>query len=232
MRKKDTSLILLKLLQEYYDRGKDIYTIKKNGVISFIDKDKTSDCHFTILKEDFVNNNHVVRVSFKPSSMINVNKEERTINVADLKKYLEEWMTWMSLYNEMKFVEDIEDPIVEFFAEEYYSSFEIIDVDERPYSIKDIGTIENVLIQLEERVQSHKQECIEQSSLEIVEEIEERIQDIRGVLYNSSKKYIAKKVSRLFGFIFKEGGTLLRESIKTIVTEVVKIGVKEVLKIE
>lgn len=232
MKKKDTSLALLKILQEYYDRGKEIYTIKKIGIISFIDKDKTSDCHFTILVEDFVNNNHVVRISFKPSSMININKEERTIKVTDIKKYLEEWMIWMSLYNQMKFIDDIEDPIVEAFAEEYYESFEIIDADEKPYSIKEINHIETVLIQLEERVQSNKQECIAQSSLEVVEEIEGRIQEIKELLYNSTKKTIAKKVSRLFGFIFKEGGVLLRESIKTIVTEVVKIGIKEVLKME
>lgn len=231
MKKKDTSLVLLKILQEYYDRGKEIYTVQKGGLISFIDKDRTSDFHFVILNEKLENSYHVVRASIKPSSMSNVKEVEQNIKVSELKKHIEEWMIRMSLYNQMRHVDDIEDPIVEAFAEEYYDSFEIIDddADVKPYSIKQIEHIESVLLQLEQKIQDEKPKYTDQSSPEVIEEIENRIQDIRESLYISTKKIIAKKISRLYGFIIKKGGPLLRTVIKEVGIEIIKSEVKKQL---
>ncbi|KZE74351.1 hypothetical protein AV926_17660 [Myroides marinus] len=234
MKKKETSLLLLQVLQEYYNKGKEIYTMQKGGIISFVDKDKKSDFHFIINSENCTGNNHIVNVNIKPSSMVKVFESEYNMHVKDLKKYLDEWISWITLYNQMKHVEDIEDPIVEAFAEEYYDSFEIIDddADVKPYSIKQIGYIETLLLGLGQEIKQNREEYVNQSSLEVVAEIEYRIEDIMATIYQSTKKTIAKKISRLFGFIAKEGGPLLREAIKTVVNEVIKIGVKEVFKIE
>ncbi|QQU04236.1 hypothetical protein [Myroides odoratus] len=233
--KKNTSIKLLEVLQEYYSRGKDIYTIKKEGIVKFVDIDPNSDFYFKIEKEEINGSNHILEVSYKPfkeNSIIGIDK--RRMDISDLKKCLESWMIMMSKYNQLKYIDDLEDPIVESFAEEYYDTFEIIDEDAEinPYPLHQIEKIEFLLTEIQTKIEKDKEKIIEQSSPKVVEEIEERIQDIRQTIYKSTKKTISKKISRLFGFMTKEGGNLVRILVQEGVKEAIKIWVKSNIGIQ
>lgn len=233
--KKKISLETLSLLQPYIDNTEGIFIAKNDELITFVDSDPLSSFFFQIVKENILEQRQyywIIKHSPKSDNDIGVHSSH--VHKEHLKEAIEGWIERLRKYSKLRFVEDIEDPIVEAFAEEYYDSFEIVDddADVKPYSIKQIGYIETLLLGLGQEIEQNREEYVNQSSLEVVAEIEYRIEDIMATIYQSTKKTIAKKISRLFGFITKEGGPLLREAIKNAITEVIKIGVKEVFKIE
>ena len=193
----------------------------ENFLLKFIDKDNSSDFYFNV--ETFKNDKGFeLLVDWKPYNKQNITNKKSWIKEEQLKSFFSNWLTILEGYDKVKSVYD--DPIIEAYAEEYYSEFEIIDEDADiyPFSTKQVLLLDKHLDNIRKRIE--KYELAENN--EEINKIKVEVDELRENLTKKSKKWVIKKLTRIWAEITKQSPKLMKE----LLSEAKKLAIKEGLK--
>lgn len=222
--KKNIPLQILKTLEPFLKKESSMFEVipQNEFLIKIVDKDKKSDFHFII--EDFKNQPAFsVLVNRKPESDLATKIHRKWVNSDLLEKEFQSWLDILEEYDNIKSIFD--DNIVEAFASEYYSEFEIIDEDAEinPLKVKQILLLDEHLENIQNNIEKYKTDINEGEIDDIIFEVI----DLRENLTKKSKKWVVKKLSLVCAKISKQGPILIKEFLsegsKYLLKESVKI---------
>lgn len=221
--KKKIPLQILKTLEPFLKENSSMFEIipQNEFLIKIADKDKNSDFYFII--EDFKNQSvFSALVNRKPESDFTTKIHRKWVNVDSLANEFQSWLSILEGYDNVKSIFD--DPIIEAFANEYYSEFEIIDEDAEinPLKIKQILLLDEHLENIEKNIDKYKTDI---NKVEI-EDILDEVTELRENLTKKPKKWVIKKLSLVWAKISKQGPAL----VKDFLTEGSKYLIKESVK--
>jgi hypothetical protein len=221
--KKKVPLQILKALEPLLKENSSMFEIvhQDKYIIKIIDKDKNSDFYFII--ESFIAHpNFTFVVNCKPASDFTIGISRNSVIADQIGKEFKKWLDILEGYEKVNSIFD--DPIIESFASEYYSEFDIIDEDAgiNPFNIKQILLLDNHLENIENNIEKH----ITVTNKIELEEIIKEIIELRENLTKKPKKWVIKKLSFIWAKISKQGPVLIKEflseSNKLIIKESVK----------
>jgi hypothetical protein len=221
--KKKVPLQVHEFMEPYLDKkGEHFQSIDANGfMLKFIDVDDESDFYFNI-EEYKLDREFQLLIDFKPTNKQNLANRRTWIKAQDLQTQFSNWIKILEGYSKVRTVYD--DPIIESFANEYYDEFELIDedADKVPLNTEQILLLDNHLILIENGLEKY---ITQENALEI-KRIQEGISDLKNNLTKKSKKWVFKKLSKIWGQIAKQGVPLIKEFLTEVRKEFIKQGVK------
>jgi hypothetical protein len=221
--KKKIPLQILKTLEPFLKENSSMFEIvhQNEYLIKIIDKDKNSDFYFVI--EDFKNEPEFnLLVNCKPASDFTIKIIRKWVLADQIGIEFKSWLDILEGYEKVNSIFD--DPIIEAFASEYFSEFEIIDEDAgiNPFNIKQILLLDDHLENIENNIEKH----ITATNKIELEEILNEVIELRGNLTKKPKKWVIKKLSFVWAKISKQGPVFIKEflseSSKLIIKESVK----------
>jgi hypothetical protein len=150
--KKKIPLQVLESIEPYVNkRGTSYESIEpKNFLLKFVDKDEKSDFYFNV-EEYKLDTDFKLLIDFKPQSKQSTANRKTWIKVNLLETHFSNWLKLLEGYDKLKTVFD--DPILEAFADEYFTEFEIIDddADFKPFPTKQILLLDNHLENIQKK---------------------------------------------------------------------------------
>jgi hypothetical protein len=224
--KKKVPLQVHEFMEPYLDKkGENFQSIEPDGfMLRFIDSDPDSDFYFNI-EQYKLDREFQLLVDFKPLNKQSLTNRRTWIKAQDLQSNFSNWLKLLEGYDNVKTIFD--DPIVKSFADEYYDEFELIDedADKVPLNPKQIILLDEHLELIEKGIEKH----ITQENVLEIKLIQEGIVDLKDNLTKKSKKWVFKKLSKIWGQIAKQGVPLIKEFLTEVRKEFIKQGVKQLL---
>lgn len=221
--KKKIPLQVLETIEPYVNKkGHSFESIEPNSfLLKFIDKDENSDFYFNVEAYNTENGFHLL-VDWKPSNKQTILNKKMWIKAEQLNTFFTNWLKLLEGYDKVKTVFD--DPILEAFADEYFTEFEIIDEESetKPFSTKQILLLDTHLENIQKRIDKFKTP----DNKEEIEKIKDCVEELRNNLTKKSKKWVIKKVSNIWAQITKQGPKLMKEFL----SESKKLSIKEGVK--
>jgi hypothetical protein len=221
--KKKVPLQILKALEPLLEENSSMFEIVHHdkNIIKIIDKDKNSDFYFIV--ESFIASpKFTLLVNCKPANDFTTGVSRKSVLADQIGKEFKNWLDILEGYEKVNSIFD--DPIVEAFASEYYSEFEIIDEDAgiNPFNIKQILLLDEHLENIEINIGRHATAA---NKIEL-EEILNEVIELRENLTKKPKKWVVKNLSLIWAKISKQGPAFIKEflseSSKLIIKESVK----------
>ncbi|MDZ4329641.1 MAG: hypothetical protein U0945_03545, partial [Flavobacterium sp.] len=159
---------------------------------------------------------------WKPMNSNTVSNKQMWIKANLLETYFKNWIDLLRAYENVKTIYD--DPIIEAFADEYYTEFEIIDDDanEKPFKTKQILLLNDHL----EDIQNRIGEFINEENKTEIQEIISDVIELKANLSKKSKKWVIKNLSLVWAKITKQGPVFMKEFLSETSKFVIKEGVK------
>ncbi|WP_179317939.1 hypothetical protein [Winogradskyella undariae] len=224
-KKKDLPLVILKSLQPFVNlRGDKFETLEpKENLLKVVDQEPESDFHFTI--EEFKkaqNGKFQFLMNRSPKSQNETDNYKTWVDISQLEP---QFKTWIKLLDEYENVNSFfDDPIIKSFTEEYFTEFEIIDEDAdiKPLNTKQILLLDSHLEDVEKRLTEYTND----KNVDEISEIKEDINELRENLTNKSKKWVIKRLSKVWAKIAKQGTKFIKEFLSESKKEIIKQGVK------
>jgi hypothetical protein len=229
-KKKDLPLAILKSLQPFVKlRGDKFETLDpKENLLKVVDQEPESDFHFTIEEyKKAQNGKFQFLMSRSPKSQNETDIYKTWVNISELEP---QFQTWIKLLDEYENVESFfDDPIIKSFSEEYFTEFEIIDEDAhiKPLNTKQILLLDSHLEELGERLVAFSTK----ENTDEISQIQEDIVKLRENLTNKSKKWVIKRLSKIWAKIAKQGTKFIKEFLSESKKEVIKQGVKGLIEL-
>jgi hypothetical protein len=225
--KKKIPLQVLETIEPYVNRsGKTFEPINPdNFLLKFVDKDEKSNFYFNV-EEYKSEQGFLILIDWKPISKQSIVNKRMWIKAEFLETHFNNWLDLLEGYEKVKTVFD--DPILEAFAEEYYTDFDIIEEDAeiKPFATKQILLLDSHLKNIETKIEKYK---TEENSAEI-EQIKSDVIELRNNLTRKSKKWVIKNLSKVWAQITKQGPTLMKEFLTETKKFVIKEGVKFIVE--
>ncbi|PJJ08052.1 hypothetical protein CLU83_1282 [Flavobacterium sp. 1] len=221
--KKKIPLQILKALEPLLKENSSLFEIilQDEYIIKIIDKDKNSDFYFLI--ESFTTYpKFTLLVNRKPANDFTKSVNRGSVLADQIGNEFKKWLDILEGYEKVNSIFD--DPIIEAFASEYYSEFEIIDEDAgiKPFNIKQILLLDEHLENIEINIERH----LTATNKVELEEILNEVIELRENLTKRPKKWVIKKLSFVWAKISKQGPVFIKEflseSSKLIIKESVK----------
>lgn len=139
MKKKDLPLTILNQINEFKNNFPNITKFVKieNCLIRYEDKDPDSDFFFQINSYSKSNNEFIYNITYKPTSEINTDESSRNLSFKGVNTILTTWGNIIKQYNSTDFFIEEEDPIIEFYTEEFYNEYKLLedDADYKPFEL-------------------------------------------------------------------------------------------------
>jgi hypothetical protein len=226
--KKKIPLMVLESLEKYVLLNGDQFEAQPHEkfLINIVDKDKNSDFYF-IIEDSKVENGLKLLISLKPTNKETITGQRAWIECKDLDHYFNNWILVLKGYE--KVTSFFDDPILNSFAEDYYSEFEIIDEESetKPFKPKQILLLDEHLEKIENNLDKFK---TENNNVQI-DDIKKDINELRNKLTSKSKKWIIKNLSTIWAKITKLGTPFLKEFLseakKTVIREGLKYAIEQ-----
>lgn len=193
----------------------------KEFLLKFKDKEKNSDFYFNI-EEYKIEKELLLLLDWKPANKQTVQNSKAWINAKHLDGYFNNWIGLLKGYENVKSTYD--DPIIETFAKEYYTEFEIVDDDSdvNPFGTKLILLLDEHLENIENEIEKYQTE----SNKKEIEEIKNDVVELRQNLTKKSKKWVVKNLTMTWAKITKQGPKLMKEFLSEAKKYVIKEGAK------
>jgi hypothetical protein len=228
-KKKDLPLIILKTLQPYVNlRGDKFEALDpKDKLLKVVDQETESEFHFIIEEYKKVQGGKFqFLMSRSPKSQNEVEIYKTWVDISQLEPQFKMWLNLLDEYENVTSFFD--DPIVKSFRDEYFAEFEIIDEDAEimPLNTKQILLLDTYLENIDNRLGDYSTDS---NSGEITE-IQEEIVELRENLTNKSKKWVVKKLSKIWAKIAKQGTKFIKEFLTDSKKEATKQGVKGLIE--
>jgi hypothetical protein len=225
--KKKIPLQVLETIEPYVNKnGKSFESINPDSfLLKFVDKDDKSDFYFYV--ENYkMEQGFLLLVNYKPKSKQTTENLRTWIKADSLSAVFGSWIELLEGYEKVKTVFD--DPILEAFADEYFTEFEVIDDDAetKPFSTKQILFLDSHLENIEKKIDKYKTES---NSFEI-EQIKTDANELRNNLSRKSKKWVIKRLSKVWAQIAKQGPKLIKEFLTETKKYVIKEGIKFIIE--
>jgi len=188
------------------------FLVKKDELFIRIDSDKDlvrfrgksidSNFYFYIKSHRFINGKNQINIEFQPYTPESVMHKSMWIDckAQNIEGQFQIWFHLLNEYNETKTAFD--DPIIDGFAQDYFSDFEIID-DEKDSPL-DTHMILPIYYQFEQ-MSIKLNECKDQTNLYEIENIRSDINDLNNSLTNTGRQEILKKVTKIWAKMTKLG---------------------------
>ncbi|MBV5283421.1 MAG: hypothetical protein JZU53_13430 [Paludibacter sp.] len=228
-KKKDLPLSILKSLEPFVDlKGEKFEVVDpKDNLLKVIDKDPNSAFHFTIEKYQKSNNDpFIFLVKRTPKSIDEIGTDQNWFEASAINGQFNDWLILLNEYDTVKSFFD--DPIIKSFQEEFYTEFELIDVDvdRSPFKTSQILMLDSYLEAVDNRLNEF---ITENNSCEIAD-IKADINLLRNNLTSKSKKWVVKELTTIWAKIAKQGTIFIREFLTESKKEIIKQGVKGILE--
>lgn len=226
--KKKVPLQVHEFMEPYLDKkGENFQSIAPDGfMLRFIDNDPYSDFYFNVeqYKQD---RDFQLLIDFKPMNKQTLANRKTWIKAQDLQANFSNWLKLLEGYENVKTIFD--DPIIESFANEYYAEFELIDedADRVPLYPKQILLLDEHLELIEKGIGKY----ITKENASEIKLIQDGIVDLKNNLTKKSKKWVFKKLSKIWGQIAKQGVPLIKEFLTEVRKEFINQGVKQLLNV-
>ena len=224
--KKKVPLQVHEFMEPYLDKkGENFQTIEADGfMMKFIDNDSNSDFYFNI-EQYKIDRDFQLLIDFKPINKQSITNRKTWIKAQELQTQFSIWLKLLEGYNSVRTIYD--DPIVESYSNDFYEEFEVIDeeADKVPLSPDQILLLDKHLEFIENEIEKH---ITSKNSNEIIL-IQEGILDLRNNLTKKSKKWVVKRLSKIWGRIAKQGVPLIKEFLTEVRKEIIKHVVKHLL---
>lgn len=221
--KKKIPLQVLETIEPYVNKkGTSFESIEpKNFLLKFIDKDDNSDFYFNV-EEYKIESDFKLLIDFKPQSKQSTANRKTWIKANLLETHFTNWLKLLEGYDKVKTVFD--DPILEAFADEYFTEFEIIDedADVKPFSTKQVLLLDTHLESIQKKIDKFQ---TPENKAEI-DKIKSNVEELRNNLTKKSKKWVIKQVSKIWAQITKQGPKLMKEFLSETKKHAIKEGVK------
>lgn len=221
--KKKIPLEVLQILEPFIQKKREIFDVvePQSSLLRFVDKDPNSDFYFHII--EFKNENELLLlIDKKPANSKTTANERHWSRAVDLESFFTKWVELLNGYESVKSIFD--DPILEAFANEYYSDFEIIDEDAEiiPFSTKQILLLDEHLEYIETEIEKFQTE----NNKNEIQQIKKEVIELRENLTKKSKKWVVKNLSQVWGKLAKQGPKFIKEFLSEVKKEAIKQGVK------
>lgn len=222
--KKDIPLILLKAIEPIAWKNLDLIKVKKeeNTFYSFLENDPNSSNFFKIYidgsKKIGQFNSKNFAFGCKPANETKIDYVISQGTIEDVKAKFESWVELIREINETPSIYD--DNFTNFYSDYYFNQFEIKEDDANifPFSPDQQNIIEKYLLSLTEAVNNLGTKIDETSKIELIEEISE----INNQLNTSTKNQVMKKITTIFGKLFKISKPIAQEIIKETGKQLIK----------
>ncbi|MCT4586246.1 MAG: hypothetical protein N4A71_00335 [Carboxylicivirga sp.] len=217
---KNLPLDLLKELSKVYSKFVSKYHVIQNEdvILSFTDMDKESTYHFRILSHSLSKGDLILNVEHSPKSSKETVSYNRNVALSQLSKVME---NWDHLVNDTNRYISLIDPIQKSWEDDFYSKFELVDVDkDGVYDTERILILDEHLTNVSKMLEESKTEENEST----INEIQDEISDLKPRLTNTSKENVVKRVSTIYAKIAKISTPLL----KKLMTELTKKGIDKI----
>lgn len=190
-------------------------------LLKFVDKDDKSDFYFNV-EQYRTENGFQLYLDIKPKNKESIENLKFWIRAEQLETYFTNWLSLLEGYEKVKTVFD--DPILQSFANEYYTEFEILeeDAEVKPFATKQILFLDNHLESIEKKIDKY----INESNKKEIQEIKDDVNYLRNNLTKKTKKWVVKSLTNIWAKITKQGPILMKEFL----TETKKLAIKEGVK--
>ena len=225
--KKKLPLTVLESLEKFVQLNGEQFEIHAHEkfMLSLSDNDKNSDFFFNI--EECKNENGLkLLIGWKPINKDNIISKRMWIDCKDLEIYFNNWIIVLKGYEKVNSFFD--DPILNSYAEDYYSEFIIVDEDLEtiPFKPQQILMLDAHLETIEDNIEKYKTEV----NNEQIDDIKKDINELRGKLTIKSRKWIIRNISIIWAKITKLGTPLLKEFLSEAKKTVVREGIKYMIE--
>ena len=225
--KKQIPLAVLKAIEPFVDkRGTNYESIERASfLMKFTDLDDESNFYFNI--EEFkIDRTPQLLVDWKPANRNTIANHRQWIGIEILENRFSNWVKLLEEYEKVKTVFD--DPILEAYAEEYFTEFEIIDegADVEPFSTKHVLILDKHLTHIQKRIEKHQTN----KNKIAIQEIKADAAELQKNLTKKSKKWVIKKLTRIWAKITKEGPRLMKEFLSESKKQILQEGVSLLMK--
>lgn len=230
-KKKDLPLSILKSLEPFVDlKGEKFEVVdSKDNLLKVTDIDPDSAFHFTIEKYQKKSNSDtfIFLVKRTPKSIDEIYIDVNWFEASAINGQFNDWLILLNEYDTVKSFCD--DPIIKSFQEEFYTEFELIDVDvdTSPFKTSQILMLDSYL----EAVDNRMTEFITENNSCEIADIKADINLLRNNLTSKSKKWVVKELTTIWAKIAKQGTIFIREFLTESKKEVIKQTVKGILEL-
>lgn len=230
--KNDIPLILLKAIEPIAQKNLDLIKVKKedNTFYSFIENNPNSNNCFKIYidgsKKIGQFNTKNFGFGYKPADETRASAEVTQGNIEYLKAKFESWIQLIREINETNSIHD--DNFTKYYSDYYFNEFEIIEEDANifPFAPDQQLIIENYLISLTSAINISLENVDDISKNEIITEIN----DINFQLSSNTKNQVMKKITTVFGKLFKLSKPFAEEIVKEtrnqLIGKLIEFGIK------
>jgi hypothetical protein len=214
--KKDVPLNLLKAIEEVAQKNLDLIQVKReeNTYYSFLENDDTSQNFFKI----FINGSKRIgnfdpknlAFEYKPASDERVTAMLTQGSFEDIKTKFEAWIKLIREIHETPSVYD--DNFTNYYSDYYFNEFQVYEEDANifPFAPNQQVIIEKYLLSLSEVINNSGESIDDITKSELVTEIVE----INRLLTVTTKNQVMKKITTVFGKLFKVSKPIAQEIIK------------------
>jgi hypothetical protein len=229
--KNDIPLDMLKAIEGIAQKNLDLIKLQKldNTYYSFVQVDENSENYFRIYidgKKVIANpGNSGYVFSRKPASSAT---NKKTTSTSDLNGIVSEFNKWIELIKEISELVSLhDDNFVKKYQEYYFAQFIIIDEDAftSPFDPEQQIVIEHFLDSLSEQIE--KTEMLESN---LKEELSSEVMIIKRILTHSTKNEVMKKLSKVYGILYKHSKNLaydiMKATKKGLIKKLVSLGIK------
>lgn len=229
--KKDIPLNLLKAIEEVAQKNLDLIQVKQeeNTYYSFLENDDTSQNFFKI----FVNgskrignfDSKNIAYEYKPASEKRVTAMLTQGSFEDIKTKFEAWIKLIREIHETPSVYD--DNFTNYYSDYYFNEFQIYEEDANifPFAPHQQIIIEKYLLTLSDVINNSGESIDDISKSELISEIIE----INRLLTVTTKNQVMKKITTIFGKLFKVSKPLaleiIKEAGKQLVKKLIELGI-------
>lgn len=225
--KKKIPLQILETIEPYVNRKGEAFQSSdpQEFLLKFDDKEEESDFYFNV--ESYKNDNGFkLLIDWKPVNKLSVANKKMWIKAEQLDSYFTNWLKLLEGYDKVKTVFD--DPIIEAFTDEYFTEFEIVDEDAdiKPFKTNQVLLLDRHLSSIHKKIEKHK---TEDNQAEI-EDIQSDVLDLKSNLTRKSKKWVIKRLSRIWAKITKQGPQLMKEFLSETKKQAIKESVKLIME--
>ena len=214
--KKDIPLSLLKAIEEVAQKNLDLIQVKQeeNTYYSFLENDDSSQNFFKIFSNgakrigNFDPKN--LAYEYKPASDQKVTAMLTQGSFEDIKTKFEAWIKIIREIHETPSVYD--DNFTNYYSNYYFNEFQVYEEDANifPFAPNQQVIIEKYLLSLSEVINNSRESIDDITKSELVTEIAE----INRLLTVTTKNQVMKKITTIFGKLFKVSKPIAQEIIK------------------
>jgi len=222
--KKDIPLNLLKAIEDIVQPNLDIIKLKKedNTYYSFIEIDNNSKNYFKIFIDgtDIVGNynKNNYACEWKPTDATNANSILFQKSMDEVIAQFKDWTKLIRDLNDIPSVHD--DNFTQFYSDFYFNEFKIVDkdADSNPFNPIQQDLIELYLNSLLKKIENSKGKVSDTLKKEFISEIIE----IKDTLPTSTKNQVLKKITKVFGKLYKICKPFAKEIVKEVSKQLIK----------